>query len=566
MRLKLFLLVALLALVTSPVIQTPAAVAQETPPTPQNSVPGAQPAGSAPAAPATAQTPAHFDGNSWWNHVKVLADDKMEGRHTGSRGERKAQAYVVKTFSDAGLEPAGTNGFYQPVKFTSRQLVIAKSSLALVHEGKTTALNVPQDAILGTNIDISREPVEAPLVFVGYGLRIPEQNYDDFAGLDLKGKIVVYFSGSPAEVPSALSAHYQSTLERWKAIRDTGAIGMVRLLNPASMDLPWERITGNVGRPHLTLADPEFDETAGAKLSLLMNPAKAAQLFAGSGHSYDDIVAAGKKREALPKFPLNVSLKAHVVVKEKTVESNNIVAKLPGTDPALRNEYVVFSAHLDHLGVGAPINGDKVYNGAMDNGSGVALLMDVANSLKKTQEKLKRTVLFLAVTGEEEGLLGSKYFAAHPTVDRKSIIADINADMFLPIVPLKIVEAQGLDESDLGDDVREVAAREGVKVEPDPEPLRNAFIRSDQYSFIRQGVPSILLDVGYEKGSPEQQTFKQWRMQRYHAPSDDSKQPVDLKTAAQVEEIYRELLIKVADSDAQPHWKATSFFRRFAAP
>jgi len=289
-------------------------------------------------------------------------------------------------------------------------------------------------------------------------------------------------------------------------------------------------------------------------------------LFAASGHSYDDIVAAGKKREALPKFPLNASLKAHVIFKQKAVESNNIVAKLPGTDPALRNEYVVFSAHLDHLGIGAPINGDKIYNGAMDNGSGSALLMDVANSLKKSQDKLRRSVLFLAVTGEEEGLLGSKYFAAHPTVDRKAIVADINADMFLPIVPLKVVEAQGLDESDLGDDAREVAASQGVKVEPDPEPLRNAFIRSDQYSFIRQGVPALLLDVGFEKGSPDQQIFKQWRMQRYHAPSDDTKQPVDLKTAAQVEEIYRGLLIKVADSDARPHWKSSSFFRRFAAP
>ena len=564
MRVKLFLMVALSVLLGSFVIQ-PSAAAQENP-TPKDSVPGAQPAGTAPSGPPTAQAPTHFDGNSWWNDVKVLADDKTEGRHTGSRGERKAQNYVVKTFSAAGLEPAGTNGFYQPVKFTSRQLVLSKSSVELVRDGKNTPLNVPQDALLGTNVDVSREPVEAPLVFVGYGLRIPEQNYDDFAGLDLKGKIVVYFSGSPADVPAALSAHYQSTLERWKAIRETGAIGMVRLLNPASMDLPWARISGNVGRPRLTLADPEFDETAGAKVSLVVNPAKAAELFSASSNSYDDIVAAGKKREALPKFPLNISLKAHVVFRQKAVMSRNIVAKLPGTDPALRNEYIVFSAHLDHLGVGAPINGDKIYNGAMDNGSGVALLMDIANSLKKTQEKLRRSVLFLAVTGEEEGLLGSKYFAAHPTVDRKSIIADINADMFLPIVPLKMVEVQGLDESDLGDDVREVAGREGVKVEPDPEPLRNAFIRSDQYSFIRQGVPSIVLDVGYEKDSPEQQTFKQWRMQRYHAPSDDTKQPVDLKTAAEVEEIYRDLLLKVADLDTKPHWKANSFFRRFAAP
>jgi hypothetical protein len=247
--------------------------------------------------------------------------------------------------------------------------------------------------------------VEAPLVFVGYGLRIPEQNYDDFAGLDLKGKVVVFISGSPADVPAALSAHYQSNLERWKAVRETGAIGMIRLLNPASMDIPWQRIEGYATRPHLTLADPEFDETAGEKVSAFLNPAKAPELFAGSGHSFEELVEAAKKREPLPRFPLNLSLKAHATIKTKSVTSSNIVAKLPGSDPALRNEYVVLTAHIDHLGVGQPINGDKIYNGAMDNGSGVALLLDLANELTKSQQKLRRSVLFVAVTGEEEGLL-----------------------------------------------------------------------------------------------------------------------------------------------------------------
>lgn len=515
-----------------------------------------------------AQQPAaaHFDGSSWWNHVKVLADDSMEGRETGSRGERKAQEYVVKKFSDAGLQPAGSKGFYQPVKFVSRRVVPGRSSVALVRGGNVEPLAVPDDAAFSASVDMPPQTIEAPLVFVGYGLQIPEQNYDDFAGLDLKGKIIVYFSGSPENIPSALSAHYQSPRERWNAVRKTGAIGMIRLLNPASMDLPWSRIAASTLRQHMTLADPEFDETAGEKVSMYFNPASAAKLFAASGHSYDQIVQAGGKREPLPRFPLNLSLRAHADLEKRPVESANVVAKLPGSDPALRNEYVVFSAHLDHLGIGQPINGDKIYNGAMDNASGVALLLDMAESLKKSEQKLRRSILFVVVTGEEHGLLGSKYFAARPTIDPKSIVADINADMFLPIVPLKIVEVLGLEESDLGDDVRQIAQARGLRVEPDPEPLRNTFIRSDQYSFIRQGVPAVFLNVGYEKGSPEQKIFKQWLTEHYHAPSDDTKQSVNLQTAAQMEEIYRELLIEVANAGARPQWKPSSFFRRFAAP
>ena len=248
----------------------------------------------------------------------------------------------------------------------------------------------------------------------------------------------------------------------------------------------------------------------------------------------------------------------------KTVSSANLVAKLPGTDAALKNEYVMLSAHLDHLGIGEPINGDRIYNGAMDDGSGSALVLDVAASLKVHPENLKRSVLFLLVTAEEKGLLGSKYFAAHPTVPAKSMVADINMDMFLPIVPLKFLKILGLEESDLGTRAAGVAQSVGVKPIADPEPLRNAFIRSDQYSFIRKGVPAVKMDVGFELGTPEQKIFKDWLTNRYHAPSDDINQPVDLQAAALYEEIVRRLMIETANTAARPEWKTESFFRRYA--
>jgi len=246
------------------------------------------------------------------------------------------------------------------------------------------------------------------------------------------------------------------------------------------------------------------------------------------------------------------------------VESANVVAKLPGSDPTLKGEYVVLSAHIDHLGIGAPINGDSIYHGAMDDGSGTALVLDVAAHLKARPEKLGRSILFLLVTGEEKGLLGSKFFAERPTVPLSAIVADINVDMFLPIVPLKFLKILGLEESDLGTRAAAVAQSVGVKPIPDPEPLRNAFVRSDQYSFIHQGVPAVKMDVGFELGTPEQKIFKDWLTNRYHAPSDDIHQPVDFQAAALYEEIVRRLLIDTANTPARPQWKPDSFFRRYA--
>jgi Zn-dependent M28 family amino/carboxypeptidase len=505
----------------------------------------------------------HFDGNSWWAHVKYLADDALEGRDTGSEGLKKAQAYAVEQFQKAGLEPAGTNGFYQPVEFTQFEVDEAKSSLALVEGGKTTKLSFADDAFISSRSTRESVKLDAPLVFIGYGLKIPEKNLDELTGLDLKGKVVVYISGSPADIPTALASHYQTVAERWKGLRSAGVIGVVSILNPAAMDVPWTRIALNRNHPTMDLADPKFFETEGLKMAVLCNPASAEALFAGSGHTFAEIAELAKDRKPMPHFALATSLVANAVIEKKNVESANLAAKLPGSDPTLKNGYIVLSAHLDHVGIGAPVNGDRIYNGAMDNAAGSAVVMDVAAQLKHP-ENLKRSILFLLVTGEEKGLLGSKYFAGQPTVPLQSIVADINIDMFLPIVPLKVMKILGLDESTLGTRAADVVQSFGVKPIADPEPLRNAFVRSDQYSFIHQGVPAVAMDVGFELGSPEQKVFKDWLTYRYHAPSDDVSQPVDLHSAALYEDIVRKLLIETADATARPEWKADSFFRRFA--
>jgi Zn-dependent M28 family amino/carboxypeptidase len=320
----------------------------------------------------------------------------------------------------------------------------------------------------------------------------------------------------------------------------------------------------NRTHPGMDLSDPEFDETAGGQLGVVFNPAYADMLFEGTGHTFAEIAALGKDRNPMPHFPLRVSISATSLTHAETVESRNIVAQISGSDHALKNEYVVLSAHIDHVGIGEPINGDRIYNGAMDNGSGSAMLLDVAASLKRSHEKLKRSVLFVWVTGEEKGLLGSRYFATNPTVAADKIVADLNTDMFLPIVPLKVLTVYGLAESDLGERATAVATKLGYRVQPDPEPLRNLFIRSDQYSFIKQGIPSLAMKVGFDSGTPEEKIFKDWLTERYHAPSDDANQPVDLAAAAGFEEVMRGLTLQVADDPHRPAWNKDSFFRRFA--
>jgi hypothetical protein len=507
------------------------------------------------------------EGQRWWSHIQVLADDRMEGRNTGSAGHRAAALYVAEQFDNAGLAPAGTSGFMQQVKLNVTQIDEPQSSLSVAKKvknvWKTTPLKLGEDATLVVRDGIA-PTIDAPAVFVGYGLSIPEANYDDYAGLDLKGKILVYLTGGPPNIPSALRAHYSSLAERWKAMEKAGAVGMLSIANPRSMDIPWSRAALARFAPTMSIADPAFEEIHGLKFSARMNPAHADKILGDSGTSLSELLELVENRLPLPKFPLNLNFRAKVAMKHSQVESPNVVGVMAGADPKLKSEYVVFSAHLDHVGVGEPINGDKIYNGAMDDASGVASLIEIANMFKAQRTKPKRSVLFIAVTGEEKGELGSRYFSVNPTVPKQNIVADINMDMFLPLFPLHYLEVQGLGESTLGADIREICQKADVVVQADKEPDRNLFIRSDQYSFVRQGVPALAFKFGYTPGSPEETTAKNWLQNRYHAPSDDLEQPVDTAAAAKFNRILLELGTKVANAKDRPQWNANSFFRRFA--
>jgi len=502
-------------------------------------------------------------GARWWAHVEVLANDGMEGRNTGSPGHKRAAEYVAAQFKSAGLEPAAAGGFIQPVKFDTRTIDESKSSLALIRDGAEERLTLGDDANISMRVDPAPS-IDAPLVFVGYGLKIPERGIDDFAGVNLEGAIVVHISATPKSLPGPLQAHFGSAGERWKMYKAAGAIGTISIANPKSMDIPWARSTLARLQPAMSLADASLTETAGQQLSVTMNPARADKLFAGSGHTFAEMLSLVDAGRAVPSFALRPRLKASVAVERAQVESQNVAGILRGGDPRLRDEYVVLSAHLDHLGIGGAINGDAIYNGAMDNASGVAAMLEVGGSLHRSGARPKRSILFVAVTGEEKGELGSLYFAAHPPVPRERIVANVNTDMFLPLFPLKTVMVLGLDESDLGGDIRATARELGVEVQADPEPQRNRFVRSDQYSFIKFGIPALAMKVGYEPNSPEAAIAAKWTAERYHAPSDDLNQPVDRTAAAKFVDIVTKLAVRIADRADRPKWNDSSFFKRFA--
>jgi Zn-dependent M28 family amino/carboxypeptidase len=516
-------------------------------------------AAGASAAPPTVEQRAQ----SWWTDVSTLADDKMEGRLTGTPGYDRAAAYVVQRLREAELEPAGSEGFLQQVDFEEQFVDPARSSAALVRGITVTQLRLPDDIIVSRGLGRRPGRVDAPLVFVGYGLHIPQANHDDFAGVDLNGKIAVVISGGPADIAGSLKAHARR--DRARLLAERGAVGVISLTTAAAVEVPWTRAMALSSQSGMYFADPALRDVRTEFFDASLRTESSEAIFAGSGHSFAAISALADASKPLPKLQLKPRLRASIATRHNAVRSPNIVARLPGSDPRLRAEHVVFSAHLDHLGVGTPINGDPIYNGAMDNAAGVSTLLDIARFYRARGTRPKRSMLFVFVTAEERGLLGSRYFALRPTVPKDSIIANLNFDMSLPLFPLRSIIALGAEESSLGAVAAEVGTAMGLPLVPDPFPDRNSFVRSDQYSFIREGVPALAFKFGFAKGSPEAAIETKWRSNRYHAPSDDLAQPVARLDAIRMNDFVAELGWRVANADERPTWRSDSFFRRFQA-
>ena len=506
-----------------------------------------------------APSPAHAQAEAWWGHVTALAHDSMRGRETGSPEHRKAAEYVAAVFQRAGLRPAGTDGWFQPVRFRARRVNERGSSLAIVRGGRAERLAFGTDATINLR-GSSAGTVDAPLVFIGYGLVAPEHGYDDLKGLDLKGKVAVVLAGAaPRGIPGPDLAAARAAAG--EALGTSGAIGVLTVASPHA-DIPWERYALSRLHPQMRFASDTGSPAGRTAITVVVNHARAERLFAGAPARYTALQALADSGAPLPRFDLPARLRATVALDESEAVSDNVVGLLPGADPALASEYVVLTAHLDHLGVGQPQSGDSIYNGAMDNASGIAALLEAANALGRRQPRPRRSVLFVAVTAEEKGLLGSDWFAGHPTVpEGSSIVANLNTDMFLPLNPLRQLLVNGLEESDLADDVRRAAAKAGIEVITDPEPERNAFVRSDQFSFIRRGIPALSLKGGFALDTPEHERILRWRQERYHGVEDEVTQPVNRQAAAAFNRLYPDVILEVANRATRPAWYPTSAFR-----
>ena len=522
---------------------------------------------AAPAArdPLLAEALARVSARAVRAHVEFLADDLLEGRGTGTRGYDIAARYVAAQLAGIGLAPAGENGtWFQQVPLLESRLV--SGSVRLTDATGTSDLALRQDFVMGGDATRAQTRVEAPVVFVGYGVTAPRLGHDDYSGLDVSGKIVALVSGAPARFPSEERAYHSSRSRKAELAAARGAVGLLAVYTPAEESrVPWARVIEFAAAPatRWTREDgtPEGDLPT-LRGSALLSPTAARRLFASSPQPFEAALAAAEK-PSFRGFPLGVTAALEARSEHVRLTSPNVVGLLEGSDPALRSSYVVFSAHLDHVPPAAQSDGDRIHNGAYDNALGVGVVLEAARVLAGLEPRPRRSVLFLFVTAEERGLLGSDYFAAHPTVDKAAIVANVNIDMPLLLYPPAEVVAFGAENSTLEGATRAAAAAVGLVLAPDPMPEETIFVRSDQYSFVRRGVPAVYFSPGMRSADAAQdgpRLFREFLGRHYHRPSDDLSLPMDPGALALYTRANVALGYAIAQDREAPRWKAGNFF------
>ncbi len=504
-------------------------------------------------------------------HMEFLADDLLEGRGTGTRGFQLAANYVRAQFEEMGLKPAGVNGtYFQNIHFRKSELLRDQCSLTIMHDSSKQELIMDKDYVMvGDPLRIDAN-AEAPVVFAGYGVTAPKFNYDDYAGIDVRGKIVAALYGAPPSFPSAPGAHYSDSMVKLSNAAAHGAIGLLIIWGGRVEErTPFSELVRFYRQPTLRWLDSKGvpnDIEPKIRARATISPNAATALLEGSGKSWKEVLATAL--ESKPQaFPLTVTVSIHIVSRHSEVESPNIAALLRGSDPQLKNEYVAFTAHADHLGIAAPVNGDDIYNGAADNASGTAALLEIAGAFSRLPQPPRRSLLFIAVTGEEEGLLGSDYYAHNPTVPISQIVANVNMDEVSFLYDFKDIVPLGGEHSSLGAVADDVARHMGLEVSPDPAPEEVYFVRSDQYSFVEQGVPALYIEEGYKAVDPKVDGKKiqlEWENTRYHLPGDDMDQPLDFNAMVKCTRVDLAAGYEIAQQAQRPRWNPGDFFEQFA--
>jgi hypothetical protein len=516
------------------------------------------------------------DTLSWWHTTEALSNDSMEGRDTGTAAYQRAADYVAARFKAAGLKPAGDNGtYFQNVPMHQIDVVPEGTSFTVLNKGGNLGLTFLQEITINASAALPKR-LEAPLTFRGY--------CGKDAMADVTGKIVVCFGTQRQGLPSGG--------ERLANARDGGAVGLINVDDPYfSIEPPrWPFAYART----VTLAGPI--RRGGATLPVMRLSAEAfTKLLTASGHANQiSVLKLGGDKQPLPSFELDSSLRMTTQVAEKDISSPNVLATLPGTDPTLAAEYVVASAHLDGYGYGTPVNGDKLYNGALDDAAYVALLIQMADDLhagvvrqghiqqvtyelKKagpgdvvdsgvTMAPPRRSILFCAFTGEEKGLLGSNWFVQHPTIPLAQLAADVNLDQLRPLFPLTILTAEAVNDTTLGETARSVATPMHVEIRPDAEPERGLLRRADQFPFLAAHVPAISFIFGYDPNTDAERRYREWYQVRYHRPQDDLTQPMNFDAAVRFNTFFYRLIETIANAPKRPAILSGSQFEEKSTP
>ncbi len=501
------------------------------------------------------------------HHIRVLADDSLQGRAPGTPGFEGAARYVEASLRALGLQPAGVGGTYrQPVPLLQSMVVEASSGMSITSRSGTQMLEYDVDFYLSP--DPLRETVDlrdAPVAFVGFGVSAPALGYDDYAGIDVAGKVVAFLSGAPAMFPSNERAYYSSGATKRAEALARGAIGTLTFWDPSDPRFRWEVNAARAKRGSFAWLDSEGHPNRGDPAILgaaSLNLSASVALFAGSPTPLEAVVRAAA--QSTPQaFDLATRVSIATRTNHRAVDSWNVVARLEGSDPELRDEYVTYVGHVDHFGVGVEVDGDNIYNGAHDNASGTSIVLEIARAYTSLPTPPRRSILFLIVTAEEWGLLGSDYFVQNPTVPRSSLVANFSLDMPFLFHPLLDIVPYGAEHSSLGQAVATAAGHLGLAIGPDPIPEQVLFIRSDHFSFIRQGIPALFIKSGFETGDPALDggaINTAFRQNLYHTPFDEADQGFDFEAGAAHARVNFLTGYLVAQETRRPTWNPGDFF------
>ncbi|WP_205743095.1 M28 family peptidase [Halioglobus maricola] len=501
-------------------------------------------------------------------HLDYLASDELKGRMSGEPGYDAAAKYVAEQFAALGVEPAGLfDGWFQDVPLLRRQIHTESAAMTVHSDRGDASLRWKDDFVMGGDRVRDETSVRAEVVYAGYGVHAPELGYSDYEGVDVDGKIIAIFGGAPKSFPANERAFYSSGRTKRDEMVKRGAVGyiymrsrvdqkrnswdVVTLNAGVTAGMSWRNIQGDVADHH-----PELQGAA------QISEGVAPDIFELTPMTFEQALDAADQGKPASQ-PLGIEMTLSQKSEHTDATSPNVIGVIRGSDPELADEYIVYTAHLDHIGIGTPVDGDAIYNGFYDNAMGTALLIEAARAFKALPQAPERSILLVAVTGEERGLLGSDYFAQYPTVPSEAMIANINLDMPLLLYPLADIIAFGAQHSTLDVPIARAVAAEDFALTPDPIPEEVLFVRSDQYSFVRQGVPAVFLVPGFTSSDPDidgQALFQGHLKLHYHRPTDDLSRPVDWPSALRFARANVRIGLEISKDKEPPAWHEGDFF------